>query len=182
MPPHDTNVLAVAEVVPPHADPAAALIQVSGPLMILTWVTFLLVALVLYKVAWKPILKALDARERTVRKALEDAALARRELAEVQEKSAKLLAEAHAESRALVESARSTAAETSERHIQEARAQAGDIVQNAQRDIQAAVAKARADLRAEVADLVVTVSGRLLREEMNSEKNRALVQHWVNEA
>ena len=50
------------------------IMDVSGKMMVLTWVTFLLVTVILYKIAWKPILSALEKRENEIRKAQEDAA------------------------------------------------------------------------------------------------------------
>ena len=58
-------------------------VAISFPLMILTWITFIVVTVILYRVAWKPILRALEQREATIRQSLENAAKLRDELAKL---------------------------------------------------------------------------------------------------
>lgn len=164
------------------ADPAAELLHISGPLVMLTWVTFLLMAWVLYRIAWKPILKGLDSRERSIRKALDDAEKARAEFADAEARSRQLIAEAESRSRAMVEEARVAAQELRDRIHQQARAEATGLVESARRDIGMAVGKARQELREEVAELAVTAAGRLLRENLDTPRNRELTQRWMREA
>ena len=96
------------EAMQSHAE-SPAIINGSGPLMILTWLTFIVMSYILYKVAWKPILKALDIREEHIRKAKEDADRARTELAQIEARSRQILAEAEAQRQAVVTEARATA-------------------------------------------------------------------------
>ena len=48
------------------AEVESALLNPDVSMVILTWVTFLVLSVVLYKFAWDPILKALDAREESL--------------------------------------------------------------------------------------------------------------------
>ena len=68
----------------------AGVMTISPMMMGLTWVTFILVTFILYKVAWKPILAALDKREETIRKAQEDAAQIREELQKMEDSRKKI--------------------------------------------------------------------------------------------
>jgi F-type H+-transporting ATPase subunit b len=164
------------------ADAAGELLQVSGPLVLLTWVTFLLMAWVLYRIAWKPILKGLDQRERSIQQALDDAAKARAEFTETQARSRQLLLDAENRSRTLVEEARVAAQELRDRLREDARTEAAGLVESARRDIELQVGKARHQLRAEAADLAVGAASRLLRENLDSPRNRALTERWLREA
>ena len=62
-----TNLTATAEV-PAHSGLAAlaptSAIDISGKMVLLTWTAFLIAAILLHRLAWKPILRALDKRER----------------------------------------------------------------------------------------------------------------------
>ena len=53
---------------------------------------------ILYKVAWKPILKALEMRESGIRKAIEDAEKAQAQTARAEQRQEQMLREADAQS------------------------------------------------------------------------------------
>src|SRR5436190_24294570 len=57
---------------------------------------------ILAKFAWGPLLKALDARQESIRKSLDDAATARQELERVQQESAQIVRRARVESDAIL--------------------------------------------------------------------------------
>ena len=84
-------------------------VEVSAPMMGLTWLTFGLLALVLYKVAWKPILTALDKREADIRQALDTAQKTREEYARIEEKRTQLINEADTKAKEIIQSARQAA-------------------------------------------------------------------------
>ncbi len=66
----------------------------DGSMVLLTWVAFLIAAVLLGKLLWKPILGFLEARESEIKTSLEDAAKARKAAAEADEKAAQTVAEA----------------------------------------------------------------------------------------
>ena len=68
--------------------------DISGVMSLLTWGTFLVASFILYKIAWKPILRTLDKREKDIKKALDEAEQARAGTAGAVEEQKRLLAEA----------------------------------------------------------------------------------------
>lgn len=156
-------------------------IQVSGPMMGLTWLTFGLLAFVLYKVAWKPILTALDQREKQIRDALEEARLTREEYAQIDEKRTQLIDEADAKARAIVEQARKAAVETAQTIEAKARDEANILLANAQREISTAHEKALADLRRESADLAVGLTRKILADQLDESRGRELVDRMLKQ-
>ena len=68
--------------------------EINPGLIIWTIVTFICLAIVLAKFAWKPMLKALSDREEKIRSALEEADHARAEAAELVKQNQKNLARA----------------------------------------------------------------------------------------
>ena len=68
------------------------LVQPDPGLYIWTILTFLILVALLAKFAWKPLLQALDDRQQSIRKALDDARKAKQELEAIHAESAKLLA------------------------------------------------------------------------------------------
>ena len=82
---------------------------ISPMMMGLTWVTFILVTFILYKVAWKPILEALDKREETIRKSQEEAARIHEELRKMEDFRRKTQADADNQARDIIAAARRAA-------------------------------------------------------------------------
>src|SRR6266540_3070989 len=73
------------------------LVQPDPGLFIWTILTFLVLLGLLAKFAWRPLLKALEARQEAIKKSLEDADRAKEELARMQQESAKILDQARVE-------------------------------------------------------------------------------------
>ncbi len=166
-----------------HPEPAAepSLVKVSGPMMALTWVTFAMVALILYKVAWKPILAALDMREQGIRRALEEAEKARKDALASEERNRILIQEAEQEARRIVSEARS-AAEAGARQIrEESERRARELSEETRRDIQAAAEQAREALRRETANMAIQLASRVIAANMDAAKNRDLVAEALKE-
>ena len=70
------------------------LVQPDPGLFIWTILTFLVLLWALAKFAWRPLLAALEERQQTIRKSLDDAKQAQVELARLQEESAAIIAAA----------------------------------------------------------------------------------------
>ncbi len=164
-----------------EAEAAPGLMDISGPMMVWTWITFGLMAFVLYKVAWKPILKALDRRENQIRTALEEAAQAREEMAKLSETQKQMLAEADAKAREVVEAARNAAQQAATVIEGKAREEAKEMMESARREIGTEADKARALLKKESAELAVGLAGRILRENLDNAKNRELTDRLMKD-
>ena len=159
----------------------SGLIDVTGSMMVLTWVAFAALSLVLYKVAWKPILKALDVREHSIRKALEEAEAARTETAATEVRNRQALKDAEITAQRIVAEARSAAQEGARTIQAQAEHQAKLLQEEARRDIQAAVEQARATLRQETVDLAIAMAGKVVAENMDTTRNRAMVSTLAQE-
>jgi len=153
--------------------------KIEPKMLMLTWVSFGIVAALLYKLAWKPILRALEQREATIRQSLDNAAKLRDELSKLEEQRGAVLAEADRKSRDVLADARKAAGETAAMIEQKARAEAQALVENARREITAAEEKAKDGLRREAAELALGAASRLLQENLTDAKNRALTDQLI---
>jgi F-type H+-transporting ATPase subunit b len=158
----------------------AGVMAISPTMMGLTWITFILVTFVLYKVAWKPILAALDKREETIRKAQEDAAAIREELQRMEESRKRTQAEADNQARDIIAAARHAAEEAGRVIEEKSLKEAQILVENAERDIGKAREKAIAALRKESVDLSIALAGKLIGANLDDEKNRAMVDKLMD--
>ncbi len=177
-----TEATATTTEVPAHSgEESVNVMQISPMMMGLTWLTFLLMTIILYKVAWKPILAGLEKREQLIRKSLEDAAKAREELARLEETRKQLIAESDRKARDIVEAATASATRAADVIEKKAHEEATQLVANAQREIQSAAEKARAMLRKESADLAIGLAAKIVGENLDDAKNRRLTEKLLQD-
>lgn len=158
-----------------------ALMNPDARMVILTWITFFLLLGILYKFAWKPILKALDEREESLRRAVDDADRVKEEMVRMNETRRQLIHEAELKSREIIDEARKAATRVAHALEQRAKEEAGILLETARRDIQRETEKARMILREESARLAVDLAGKLIEKNLDSETNRKLVRKLMVE-
>lgn len=163
------------------AQKASGPIEISGQLMVLTYITFAITAVVLYKVAWKPILNALDKREETLRKAVENAEKTRLELEQIEQTRSKLINDADAQARDIIEKARAGAVEVAHAIEEQAREEAKILIENARREIHIEQDKARSQLRRESAGLAIDISRRILQDNLDEARSRKLADSLISQ-
>jgi len=152
------------------------LIQPDPGLFIWTILTFLVLLFLLAKFAWGPLLKALEERQETIRKSLDDADQARQELERLHQESAQIIAEARGEAQSIVAKSRVAADTVREDLKQKAKEEAEALVRGAQRQIQLETARAVQQIRHEVVDLSLAVASKLIKKNLTQEDNDALIQ------
>jgi len=157
------------------------LVQPDPGLYIWTIVTFLVLVALLARFAWRPLLDALEKRQDTIRKSLDDARQAKEELQRLQVESARILAEARHEAAGIISSTRSDAARFADEMKQKARADAEALVKSAQREIDTQTARAVQSIRREAIDLSVAVAGKILRRDISRADNERLIDDTIRE-
>ena len=173
-----------AEAVISHAANAHEQIPLMSPeltLLILTWFIFILLLVILHKFAWKPILAGLDAREKDIRSAIENADKIKAELKEIHDQRDKILNEAYAKSKEVIDQSRHAAVEAAKVIERKAKEEAHIILANARQEIHAEKEKAQAELKKDAADLSILLAGKLIHENLDVEKNRKLVNQYIKE-
>src|SRR5215212_11541206 len=133
------------------------LLTPSFGLIFWTLLAFIIVFFILKKFAWKPILKALNDREKGIADSLETADRVRAEMSQLKSENEELLAQAREERGVMLKEAR----ETKDRIINEAKEQAkieaNKIIIEAQQQINAQKMAALTDVKNQVGKLVVEV-------------------------
>lgn len=108
----------------PVTGASGAVLSFSGEMVLLTWVAFLVAAVVLGKLLWKPILRFVEARESEIKASLDDAAKARKAAEEADAKAAETVATAMREARAKADAQ----AQAAQRHIAALEAEAREAI------------------------------------------------------
>jgi F-type H+-transporting ATPase subunit b len=152
------------------------LVQPDPGLYIWTIATFLVLLWLLAKFAWRPLLAALERRQETIRKSLDDAQQARQELERLNVESRKILAEARVQSDSIVSQTRSDAARLRDELKQKAQSEAAGIIKNAERQIEMETQRALQQIRNEAVDLSVMIASKLLERNVTREDNERLIE------
>lgn len=157
------------------------LVQPDPGLFIWTILTFLILAGLLAKFAWGPMLQALAARQETIRKSLEDAQQARRELERIGQESAQILKESRVQAEAIIAQSRTDAERLREEMRTKAKAESETIVRNAERQIQLETGRALQQIRLEAADLSVMIASKLIQRNLSREDNERLIEEALKQ-
>lgn len=152
------------------------LVQPDPGLYVWTILTFLILVGLLAKFAWRPLLEALESRQASIRKSLDDARQAKQELERLHAESAKILAEARSEAEAIISRTRSDADRFREELKQKARAEAASLVANAEKQIELETSRALQQIRHEAVDLSVAIASKLLQKNVTKADNERLIE------
>ena len=137
-------------------------------LILWTLLAFVVFFLILKKFAWKPILESMNKREQGIADSLATAEKVRGEMAMLKSENETLLAKAREERAAMLKEAK----ETKDRIINDAKEQAkletNKIIADAQSAINQQKMAAIVDLKNQVGNLVIEVSEKVLRRELNN--------------
>jgi len=152
------------------------LVQPDPGLYIWTILTFLILLGLLAKFAWKPLIEALDNRQQSIRKALDDARKAKQDLEGIHAQSAKLLAQARNEAAEIVSRSRSDADRFREEMKEKARTEATTMLRNAERQIELETTRALQQIRQEAVDLSVGIASKILQRNVSREDNERLIE------
>ncbi len=151
------------------------LVQLDPGLFFWTIAVFLTLLFLLKRFAWGPLLAALEERQAGIRKSLDDADTARRELAEVQAKASALIGQARTEADAILSEARADGARIRQELRVEAQREAEAIARNARQQIQLERDRAVSEIRQQAVDLSVMIASKLIRRNLTREDNAALI-------
>jgi F-type H+-transporting ATPase subunit b len=152
------------------------LVQPDPGLYIWTIATFLVLAGLLAKFAWRPLIAALESRQDAIRKSLDDARQAKQELERLNAESQRILAQARTEAENILTATRADASKFREELMQKARADADMRVKNAEKQIELETARALQQIRQEAVDLSVTIASKLLQRNVSKDDNLRLIE------
>lgn len=157
------------------------LVQPDPGLFIWTIVTFLVLLGLLAKFAWGPLLRALESRQESIKRSLEDAEWARKELERLQQESAKIIQQAHVEAESIISKTWSDAERLREEVKQTARKEAEGILRGAEQQIQLQTREALQQIRHEVADIAVMLASKVIERNLSKEDNERLINETLKQ-
>jgi len=158
-----------------HGDAEPSIFAGSLGNSLVTLIIFGLVVFVLGKLAWRPLLRVLDERERSIRESLEDARSERAQADELLKQYTEQIEKARAEGAEIVEQGKRNAVEAARRIQEEARQDSQATVERGLREIKLAADTAKKDIYDLAAELAVDVAGRIIAKELSPKDHEGLV-------
>jgi len=137
-------------------------------------ISFIIVALVLKRFAYKPILAVLEERRRRIEEGLLNAEKIKQQLAEAEQRHAEILAKANAQAQKMIDEARESAAHVAERKQQEAVANAEQIMAKAREASAIEHERTMTELKRELGRLVVDTTAKVTGKVLTSDDQRRL--------
>jgi len=145
-------------------------------------VSFLILLFLLTKYAWKPVLKAIKAREATIQDALDAAEKAKEEVALLTNQNEQLLREARAERDVILKEAKTLKDRIVEEAKTEARESGRKILEQAKHEIEEQKNRALAEVRNQVSTLSLEIARKVLvREFEDQPKQEAFISDLLQE-
>jgi F-type H+-transporting ATPase subunit b len=163
------------------AEGGGSLYDINTGLSAWTLIVFAILVALLGKFAWKPILEAVEAREKGIKAALDEAAAKNAEAAKLLEEHRAQIADARRQAGELIAEGRA-AGETVRKSIEEkARVEAQGMVDRARGEIERERDAAIQALRKESVDLALAAASRLMQQNLDQAKDRQLVERYLSE-
>ena len=159
---------------------AQSLIEPSVGLIFWKSLAFIIFLYLLYRFGWGPITKALHEREETIDSSIRRAEEALAEAKKIQADNQKARREAEREAQRILREARESADALREEEIENTRARIRQMQEQAQAEIEREKQGALEELREEVAELAIQAAGKILREDMNRDRQRKLVDDFID--
>jgi F-type H+-transporting ATPase subunit b len=147
------------------------------------WVvaTFVVMIVLLGKLAFKPIGEALERRGATIKAQLDEAEKSRAEAKKLMEDYQKQIAEARVEAGKVIEEARQLGEKVRKDVVDKANSEASAIVSRSAEEIVRQKEKGIQDLKDTVASLSVQIAGRIIEKEVNEATHKQLIENLIKD-
>jgi F-type H+-transporting ATPase subunit b len=150
-------------------------------LIIWTIVSFAVLVLLLGKVAWKPLLQALNDREAGIRKAINDAASAKTSADQIKAQYEQELAKAQDKAATMISQAQAEALKLREQMLKDTETESHRLIEQTKRQLEEEKSKLSRELKQEVAGLSIRVAEKLLRHSVNAKEQEGLVAGFMKD-
>jgi len=144
-------------------------------------VNFILLLVILHRLAYKPILRMLEKRSDIIDKSLKQAQKIEEELQKTEKDRLKEMKKAREKYNALVAKAEETGKQKKEEMAKEAKRKTEEIIARAKEEIRNEKEKSIREARQEIADLAIKISKKIIGRNIDEEKERELIKNTLAE-
>jgi F-type H+-transporting ATPase subunit b len=155
---------------------------VSGWTLAAQVVNFIILLLLLYFFAYKPVMKMLDERSRKIKDSMEEVQKVKAQAAQTEEEFKKKIEAASKEGQEVIARAMRTGEEARQRAQAEAKQEAQALVEKARVEIQRERDETIGELRQEFADLTVVAAEKVIGKSLGKEAHRQIIDQVLDES
>jgi len=164
-----------------QAESVAQAFGVDWPHLLAQSISFGIVCIALYRLAYKPILQILETRRQQIASGLTNAEKIKSELARIESERLAVLAKAGEDGKKLIEEARAAAARVQVEETKKATAAAEQILVRAREAADRDHARMLAELKHEVGRLVVQTTASVTGKILTADDHRRLAEETANQ-
>ncbi len=158
-----------------------SLLSVNPGLAFWTVLIFLILLFILKKVAWKPILTALDERETKIKESLELAEKAKQEAAIMIEENKKSMAKADEAAQKVLAESKAYAEQVKEQMLEQSKIQADKMIADASAEIERKKQEAFTELKNQVAEISVQIAEKIIQKNLDPEKQKEVIDSYIKD-
>lgn len=157
------------------------IMNIDPGLVFWTLVNFGIFLFILIKIGAKPMIKALNQRENTIKETIENAEIKYKEAQQFLEESKQKLSEAQKDMMVEIDKGKEQAEKIINKALQEAEAVKKQKIEDTLKEIDRNKEIAIKELRTEVADLVVQATEKILDESLDKDKHYKLIEKYIDQ-
>lgn len=146
-----------------------------------TVIIFVLLLLLLRKLAWKPILTALDERTNKIKESLTRAETAQRDAERLRAEYEATMDKARQEAQGLIAKSRKTADSARDEIMQKAQSEAEALLARAKRDISLEREKAIDEIKRTAGELSVSIAAKIIGRSLSAQDHQGLIQEALRD-
>ena len=143
--------------------------------------SFLLLIFLVKKYAWGNISSILDERAEKISSDIDGAEEARKKAEELASKREAELAGSRTEAKTIIENAKETAEKSKADILAEAKLEAGRLKEKANQEIAQNKAEALQSVKGDVADLTISLAGRIISKNLDSQGHKELIDQYIDQ-
>lgn len=157
------------------------LLSVNPGLIIWQLLIFVILLFLLKKIAWKPLLSSLHSREQSIRDTIDQAEKLQKDAQDLIEQNKRNMAEANAHSMKIINDAKDMAGKLRDEIMTKAQEDSRKLIEIAKTEINQEKETAMSDLRNEVSDLAIKSAEKILKENLDPEKQKKIVNDFISQ-
>ncbi len=160
---------------------SGGLLDVNPGLIFWVVVTFVLLLIILKKMAWGPILSSLDEREKLIKDSIDKAEKAQADAEKLLEENKANLAKAEEEAQKIIEQGREYSDKLKAQMLEESKNEARKMITEATSEIERKNQEAFNNLKDQIADIAIDAAEKIIRTNLDKEKQTKLINEYLED-
>lgn len=155
------------------------MLQLEPGMIIWTWATFIALMVLLYRVAWKPLIARIEERDNAIAEGLRKTEQAREEAEALMKEQKEKLAKTHEEVKAMLETSKKTAENTRADLVNQAKEEASKIIERGKADLERERVDAISKMKKDISSLVVQAASKLIGMNLDEKRHQELIDQSI---